>query len=90
VSWKNWLRVRASDDKRIREARTNKFDDVEFPYRGQLYRAVRSKNFKITLFRRQQGGGTYAEEFIKHPSPTLVKKVERLFADLDTKAVHEA
>jgi hypothetical protein len=90
VSWKNWLRVRASDTKRLYEARANQLDDVKFQYRGQFYRASRSKTFKITLYRRVQDGGTFAESYIKHPSPTMVKKVERLFADVDAKFVHGA
>ena len=90
TSYSNWLRVRSRDDKRIREARENKFDDIEVSFRGQLYRAVRTKEFKIVLFRRVEGGGTFAEEWIKHPSKTLAQKAERAFALRDAKIVHDA
>jgi hypothetical protein len=90
VSWKDWNRVRERDAKRIQEARAHPLDEVQFTYRGQFYRVIRTKDMRITFFRRQQDGATYVEEFIKNPSKTMAQKAKKLLDVITVKVVHDS
>ena len=87
---RSYYRVNARKMKRMQDARANSMDDVHFKFRGQFYRVLRTKKYEKFFFRRQQDGGTFAEEWIKNPSATLVRKAKELFDMKDVREVHES